>query len=107
MKTRKDIKTQYKWELSNLVNNDQVWNEQFEILKNYEPKFLKFKGKLNNANSIYSYLTLEEEFENLAGKLGLYVMLNRTVDLPSSKYVEMQAKMQIFFYTIIRKKQLL
>lgn len=96
MKTRKDIKTQYKWELSNLVNNDQVWNEQFEILKNYEPKFLKFKGKLNNANSIYSYLTLEEEFENLAGKLGLYVMLNRTVDLPSSKYVEMQAKMQIF-----------
>lgn len=96
MKTRKDIQQQYKWNLSDLVTDDKTWEQQFELLKTFAPQFLKYKGKLNNIEQIYAYLMLEEKFEDLAGKLGLYIMLNRTVDLPNSKYTEMQAKLQIF-----------
>lgn len=51
---RKDVETKYTWDLSKFYSSDEKWFADFEKLKKYNNKFLKFKGKLNNKQVLKS-----------------------------------------------------
>ena len=65
-KTRDEIDEKYKWDLSKIYISEDEWLKDYEYVKANGDKYLEFKGKLNNADTIYEYLMFDEEFSKKA-----------------------------------------
>ena len=87
-KTRDEIDEKYKWDLSKIYISEDEW------FKDYEYKYLEFKGKLNNADTIYEYLMFDEEFSKKADAVYMYAALKFDEDTSNSKYQELKGKIE-------------
>ena len=87
---RKDVETKYTWDLSKFYSSDEKWFADFEKLKKYNNKFLKFKGKLNNKQVLKEYLNLSKSCSMLVEKLSMYSSNNLNTELSSKVYNVMQ-----------------
>lgn len=87
---RKDVETKYTWDLSKFYSSDEKWFADFEKLKKYNNKFLKFKGKLNNKQVLKEYLNLSKSCSMLVEKLSMYSSNNLNTELSSKVYNIMQ-----------------
>lgn len=96
MKKRSEIKEIYKWDLSQLCESEEEFNNKFEKAKKYLPKLKKFEGKLNNKENILSYFKLDKELSHIVYPLYLYAHLKRDEELSNSKYQLMNEKLSFF-----------
>lgn len=93
-KTRDEVEEKYKWDLSKIYISEDEWLKDFEYVKANGDKYLEFKGRLNNADSIYEFLKFDEEFSKKSDAVYMYAALKFDEDTSNSKYQELKGKIE-------------
>ena len=95
---RSEINEQDKWAINDIYATDELWEEDLKKAKSFLPALAEFAGKLGqNAETLCSYLKMEEEISVLADALGNYAMRRSDEDARESKYQAMVAGMMSAF----------
>ncbi len=85
---RDDIQDEYKWNLTNVYPNDELWEKDFAFVESKLPEYKKYEGVLTqNADTLLEALKLDDELGIILGRLYLYAMLSKDLDLANSKYM--------------------
>jgi oligoendopeptidase F len=83
---RKEIQEKYKWDLTHIYKNDEEWEKDFRYLTENMDKLLRYEGKLGrSAKDLLECLKTEEELGIIAGKLFLFAMLSKDLDLSDAE----------------------
>ena len=85
LKTREEIKEEYKWKLNKIFSSTEAWEEAFKKLKIEALKLKEFEGKLSNKEEILRYLKLNEEVCRLAEQLYVYAHMKSDEDTTNQK----------------------
>ena len=93
-KTRDEVEEKYKWDLSKIYVSEDEWLKDFEYVKANGDKYLEFKGKLNNADTIYEYFMFDEKFSKKSDAVYMYAALKFDEDISNSKYQELKGKIE-------------
>ena len=75
MKNRSEIEEKYTWDLTQLCKNDEEFYIKLQKINDYLQKLKAFEGKLNNKETIYEFLKLDEEFSKFVEPIALYAHL--------------------------------
>lgn len=95
---RSEINEQDKWAINDIYATDELWEEDLKKAKSFIPALAEYAGKLGqNAETLCSYLKMEEEISVLADALGNYAMRRSDEDARESKYQAMVASMMSTF----------
>ncbi len=70
---RKLAKSEYKWDFSNLYENNDKWLEDLESAKKIIKKIATLKGQLAKKESFINYLKLDEQVDIKLSKLSQYL----------------------------------
>lgn len=84
---RTKIDDKYKWNLKDVYSSEDKWEEDFDFVKNSISGYEKFKGKLSSTSDVLlECLKFDESLGIKIGKLYLYSMLAKDIDLGITKY---------------------
>lgn len=98
LRERKDIPEKYKWNLEAIYSDESLWEEDLKKLSELAAEMKSFEGRLTeSADTIYKALTINDDIERTAGKLGAYAHMRRDEDTSLGKYQEMYGR----FLTVI------
>ena len=93
---RKNIPEELKWNLKDIYENYNKFNEDLDKINLYLPMLVEYKGRLSNPDMLLEYFTKDEEIIKIYYKLASYVMLNHDVDLNNNLYIEDEEKINNF-----------
>lgn len=93
-KTRAEIKESDKWDLSSLYQSEDDWNNDYKFLIDNKDKYLSFKGKLNNSQTIKEFYEFDSVFCQKSDAVYTYAALKFDEDTSNSKYQEMKGKIE-------------
>ena len=94
---RKDIPKEYKWNLSDIYENYEKWNEDLAKMEKIQEELVKFKGKFDSKDKLLEFLKKQEESEKIAYKLYRYPQLARDLDSSDKEATENMQKIQFLF----------
>lgn len=94
---RKDIPKEYKWNLSDIYENYERWNEDLAKMEKIQEELVKFKGKFDSEDKLLEFLKKQEESEKIAYKLYRYPQLARDLDSSDKEATENIQKIQFLF----------
>lgn len=86
---RQEVEVKYTWDLSKFYKSNEEWYADFEKVKTYVGKFIKFKGKLNDTKQLISYLNLCKEYDLLVNRLYMYCSNSLNIELSNKVFNEM------------------
>ena len=87
LRSRNEIDDKYKWNLKDIFESDELWEENFNSLQQKADKLSEFKGTLHqSAENLLACLKYDEEIGIILDKLHLYSMLSKDIDLGKEKY---------------------
>ncbi len=89
VKTRAEIDAKFKWNLADIFENDEKWEQAFNEIKSQIPVLKAFKGKLNDKNTLKEFLDKEHCVSLSGEKLFVYAKMSRDQDNGNDKYVSM------------------
>lgn len=89
---REDIKKEYKWNLTDIYENWDKWNEDVKVMESLMDKISTYKGQIrNNPQNFIKMMELEEKLSRLSEKVYLYPYLMKDLN---SKNEEASIKIQ-------------
>ena len=94
---RKDIPKEYKWNLGDIYENYEKWNEDLAKMEKIQEELVKFKGKFDSEDKLLQFLKKQEESEKIAYKLYRYPQLARDLDSSDKEATENMQKIQFLF----------
>ena len=94
---RKDIPKEYKWNLGDIYENYERWNEDLAKMEKIQEELVKFKGKFDSEDKLLEFLKKQEESEKIAYKLYRYPQLARDLDSSDKEATENMQKIQFLF----------
>ncbi|MCK5456705.1 MAG: hypothetical protein KAI45_06215, partial [Melioribacteraceae bacterium] len=84
---RDKIENSYKWNLKDIYESNNEWENDFASLERKANKLTEFKGTLNqSAKSLFDCLKFDEEIGIDLDKLHLFSMLAKDLDLGNEKH---------------------
>ena len=90
IKTRSDIESRFKWDLSKMYSSDDEWKADLERLRSEINEIGKFEGTLSESNRrIAKLFRLYDGLERSMEKVFTYAHLKHDEDLTDSKYKSM------------------
>ncbi len=89
VKTRAEIDAKYKWNLADIFESDEKWEEAFNSIKAEIPALTEFKGKLSDKTALKEFFNKEHKISLLSEKLFVYAKMSRDQDNGNDKYVSM------------------
>ena len=90
---RSQIAPEYTWNTADLYPTDQAWQEDFSRLQAMVPKLAAYAGRLGeSADTLYEYVTLEQEAGELLVKLMDYAQRRSDEDTRVPEYQAMVGK---------------
>lgn len=91
---RKKVNDRYKWKVSHIVENDEVWNEKFQAIVAEFQILPTYKGKLGDDATLLEFLKKQDELTIELIKLYLYAHMNSDADTRDDNYQQMQRLIQ-------------
>lgn len=84
---REDIPEGYRWKLSDIFENDELWETAFTAIKKRIPEISAFRGTLKqSAAKLLECFRLRDELSITLGKLYVYANMKSHEDTANSKY---------------------
>ncbi len=80
LKNRNEMDPAYTWNLTGLYASDEVWENSLSAVDPLVEEAASFQGKLNNAENILSYLTLDTKLNRVISNLFEYANLRKCED---------------------------
>lgn len=97
---RDEIKVNYKWNLNDIFQSDETWENEFRLVEEKIPELKKFEGKLTeSAEMLLAYLEMEEKIGIILERLHLYSMLCKDSDMNVPKYQAMDSRVKTLLTT--------
>ncbi|HML34645.1 oligoendopeptidase F [Sporomusa sphaeroides] len=91
--SREQLQAEYKWQVENIYANEQLWQADFDKVKNALPGITEYKGTLSQTPAkLAACLKLRDEINILAGKLFAYARLHRDENSANAKYQALVGK---------------
>jgi len=87
--TRSAVNDEYKWDLTLIYSNDEVWYQDLEIAKEEIKKVANYTNLLDSAANLLNYIEYDEKTSRLLEKLYFYAHLNSDADTTDTKYQKM------------------
>lgn len=92
---RKDVKTEYTWDLSPIFPSDEAWEKEY---KAFEKAFAdsdipSYQGKLGDKKKLLEFFALRDALSRRLEKLYLYASMRHDEDIRISKYTSYTAMM--------------
>ncbi|MBN1951912.1 MAG: oligoendopeptidase F [Bacteroidales bacterium] len=95
---RSEIKDQYKWDLTDVYESEEAWQQAKEALVAKLPEIPKFQGKLTaSAANLLSCLDLSSEIGKEATRLIIYANMHSDLDTRDMKYSGMTKELEQLF----------
>lgn len=91
---RKKVNDRYKWKVSHIVENDEVWNEKFQAIVAEFQILPTYKGTLGDDATLLEFLKKQDELTIELIKLYLYAHMNSDADTRDDNYQQMQRRIQ-------------
>lgn len=90
---RSEVEEQYTWNLKDIFESDEKWNEAYEELKKQPEKIMTYKGILGkSAANLLSFFQYQDEQDLAMGKVMGYASCMSDVDTGNSFYQGMRSK---------------
>ncbi|MBO7503121.1 MAG: oligoendopeptidase F [Clostridia bacterium] len=90
---RSEVKEEFTWNLKDIFESDEAWNEACEKAAAYPGKIASFAGKISqSAADLLAFLKLEDEIDVEMGKVYGYTSLKSDEDTGNSTYQVMKGK---------------
>ncbi len=80
VKTRAEIPDKYKWNLADIFQSQEKWEEAFNEIKGAIPSLKAFKGTLKDKKALKEFFQLEHKVSLLSEKLYVYAKMSRDED---------------------------
>lgn len=94
VKERSAIEAKYKWSIEDIYASDELWNKDFEIMKNKADEIRSYKGRLSeSAKVLLSYFKLNDEVSLIFDNLLNYAHRRRDEDNRNPVYQEMYGRL--------------
>ena len=94
-KTRSEIEEKYKWDLTPIYNDIDLWYEDYNLVSKEIKKVLDFKGNIvKNAKNLFDYIEFSMNLERKLYKLYYYAHLNFDSDTTNDEYQKMNGKIE-------------
>lgn len=85
---RKDANQKYKWDLQKIYATNELWQKDYDYLKNNYKKLYDYKGQLKDKDKLLDYLNFERVLSLILDKLSYYSYLSHDINLNSPIYNE-------------------
>lgn len=92
--TRSEVPEEHKWNLQDLVADQQAWNEEYSKVQELVKQISQYQGKLNSASSIKSCFELEDEVSLHTERLYVYANMKLHENTADSTYQALSDKSQ-------------
>lgn len=90
---RSEIPVERTWRLEDIYENDDLWNAEYEKLKEEIPKLANYRGRLGeSADVLYEFFQLEDDIFLRIGKLHTYAHMRYDQDTTNSFYQALNAQ---------------
>ena len=97
-KLRREIKDEYKWDLSKIYKDEKEWQNDFDDAKEEVLKVTSYKNSfLSNGKKLYEYFKYDEVVLRKLEKIYYYAHLNYDADTLNEKYKIMTNKVSDLF----------
>jgi len=97
-KERSEIDDKFKWNVYDLYQSDEAWNQTKAELVRKSEQIVTFKGTLGtSAQNLLKYLKFNEELMKEASRLSLYASLKADSDLRDADNQARQKELSMFF----------
>lgn len=96
IKTRDQVDKKYKWKLEKMYASNELWEKEFQSLKDNSGSLLKYKGKLKDARELLGYLKEYEKVMRTFENLIVYANSRRDEDTANTDYQVMNDKISTF-----------
>ncbi|PYZ97731.1 oligoendopeptidase F [Alteribacter lacisalsi] len=84
---RDEIPKELTWDLEDIFETDDKWEETFKEIKGMLPKISEYKGKLgDSADTLYEALSYQDEISKKLGRLYTYAHMRYDQDTTNSFY---------------------
>ena len=93
---REEISQEYKWNLSDIYENYENWNKDFDKIKEIKVELVKYKGTFGEEGKLLQFLQKKEELEKILYKLYRYPQLARDLNSLDDEATENLQKLQFF-----------
>lgn len=89
VRKREEIENKYKWNLKDIFESVEKWEEAFSFIKGKIPELCAFKGTLKEKEQLKKFLVLEHEVSLSGEKLYVYAKMNRDQDNGNDEFVSL------------------
>ena len=92
---RSEVATQDTWDLEQMFETNELWNQAFAELESQVEGYATFRGKLQESPAqLKACLDFDSEVDRAANKLGVYAFLRTAEDQTNSDFQAMVARFQ-------------
>ncbi len=93
VKTRSEIDDSFKWDLTKIYENNDLWYQDYKLLEKLLDDFPKYKGSvLKNSNNLLNVISLFFKIEKKLSKLYVYAYMKSDEDMEDSYYQKLKGK---------------
>ncbi len=98
---RSEVAEENTWNLCDIFESDEAWEAEYEALKEMPARYTAFAGRLGeSAETLLSFMKLEDEAEVRLGKLHGYASCKSDQDTANGVYLNMKGKAMNTLVTI-------
>lgn len=95
MKTREEIDEKYKWNLQEIYEDESMWENEFQLVKEKAKAFSKYAGRLSeSADILYEAFYKKDEISRVLENVYVYARMKKDEDNRVDRYQAMSEKAQ-------------
>lgn len=84
---REQIDNKFKWNLEDIYQNNELWEKDFNKVKEFTEEMKRFEGKISkSASDLLKCLRLQDSLSELFGKVFVYARMRKDEDNTNNTY---------------------